>query len=109
GRPHDVAQRFCNGIPAARCFVNKGCQWRMANGSGDPVLTLIVQSRNPAVVQRQLQGSCTLLFGNQASYAAVYLIGKPVLASYSFELEYLFEVGYNFRLVIREIFIVDLH
>ena len=64
----------------------------MTDSSCNTLVATIVQSHGTAVAQWQLQFTLTLLTSYTASHTTVYLVGQPVLTSYSFQLEYTFYV-----------------
>ena len=64
----------------------------MTDSCCDTLVATVVQSHSTAVAQRQLQFTLTLLASYTTSHTTVYLVGQPVLTSYSFQLEYAFYI-----------------
>ena len=58
----------------------------MSQCSSDTFFATVVEGNHTTVAQRQLQFTLTLLAGNLTCYGAVYFVGQPILAGYSFQL-----------------------
>ena len=64
----------------------------MAQCSGDALLATVVESHHTTVRQWQLYLALCLLAGHLARHRAVDLVGQPVLAGHSLELQDAVEV-----------------
>ena len=73
----------------------------MSDRSCDTGFAPIVQGNGTEVAQRQLQLTLALLAGNTARYRTVHLVGQPVLAGYSFQLQDIFQIVMQFRFLIN--------
>ena len=58
-----------------------------------PFYPLIIKCHDTEVVQRQLNGSRTLLCRHLTGYRAIHLIGQPVFTGNSFQTQHINEVG----------------
>ena len=104
GSPNNVGQGLCDWISGTCHRINQGTYRGMANWSGKyPLAMKKIQSHDATVVQRKLQRSGTLLFGDQASYATIYLVGQPILAGHGFQLQNLMQVFVH--LEVRTVFL----
>ena len=64
----------------------------MADGGGNTLASAVVKGHHAAVAQRQLYLALTLLTGNLTRYGAVNLVGEPVFAGYSLQLEHTVQI-----------------
>ena len=71
----------------------------MTDGGGYALLATIIQSHHTAVAQRQLNLALTLLAGNLTRHGTVDLVGQPVLASHSLQLQHVLQI--SLYLVVR--------
>ena len=60
----------------------------MSNSSSDTLLSTVVKGNNTTVAQRKLYLTLTLLVGNLTCHRAVNLVGEPVLAGNSLQLQH---------------------
>ena len=93
--PDDIGQAFCHTQHTACGCVGHTGLWCMAQCSGDALLATVVESHHTTVRQWQLYLTLRLLAGYLARHRAVNLVGQPVLAGHSFELQHAVEVFIN--------------
>ncbi len=86
--PHDVGERLGH---AEYRPVGRVCQSGLRSVSqsrGYTFLSAVVESHHAAVGKRKLQLSLALLASHLSGYAAVHLVGEPVLAGHGLQLEH---------------------
>ena len=64
----------------------------MADGCGYTLVATVVEGYSTAVAEWKLYFALTLLACHFACDGAVYLVGQPVFACYSFETEHILKV-----------------
>ena len=64
----------------------------MTKGGGDTGAASVVEGHHAAVGQWQLHLAYALLAGHLTRHGAVYLVGQPVLAGHSLELQHILHV-----------------
>ena len=68
----------------------------MPERRSDTALPLVIERHDGTVIQRQLDAASRLLLRHAARHRTVDLVGQPVLGGHRFELQYIFDVMYQF-------------
>ena len=90
GSPNNICQRLGNREYGTCSGVCQGSLRCMTQCCGDTFLSTIVEGNHTAVAQRQLQLALALLARYLTCYGAVHLVGQPVFAGNSLQLQNLF-------------------
>ena len=81
----------------------------MSQRCGNTFLTTIVESYHTTVGKGKLDLTLTLLTGNLSRHRTVNLVGEPVLAGHSLQLQHPLKILIHFILSIFHIIIFALH
>ena len=87
--PHDVGKCLCHREHTSGLWIGQSSLRGMSQSGGDTLASTVVECHHTAVAQGQLQGTLALLACYLARHRAIDLVGKPVLAGYSLDAQYI--------------------
>ena len=90
--PHNVGQCLGYRQHTACCRRSQSGLRSMSQCCGNTFFSTIVECHHTTVAQRKLNHSLALLTGNLTCHRAVHLVGEPVFAGYSLQLQHALQI-----------------